>query len=163
MPKCSCYRKTDRYLPYACGECLGTKEIDPCLCGGYRIQCDFYPGVRDQAAQEKEYPKVIAVDFDGTLCENKWPDIGEPNLELFEYLKDMKTLGAKIILWTNRSGFELNMAVDWCREHELIFDAVNENLPEIIEYFGSDTRKIFANEYIDDKMCTKFKLPFTTK
>lgn len=23
--------------------------------------------------------KIIAVDFDGTLCENKWPEIGEAN------------------------------------------------------------------------------------
>ena len=32
-------------------------------------------------------PNIIAVDFDGTLCENKWPEIGMPNEELIEYLK----------------------------------------------------------------------------
>ena len=32
-----------------------------------------------------------------------------------------------------------------------MFDAVNENLPEIVEAFGVDPRKIFANEYIDDR------------
>ena len=26
--------------------------------------------------------QIIAVDFDGTLCENKWPEIGEPNTNL---------------------------------------------------------------------------------
>lgn len=96
--------------------------------------------------------QIIAVDFDGTLCENKWPEIGEPNTELIGYLIMMqKTVGAKIILWTCRIGEMLDRAVNWCSEHGLEFDAVNENLPHIIERFGSDTRKIFANMYIDDR------------
>lgn len=98
------------------------------------------------------YNQIIAVDFDGTLCENKWPEIGEPNTELIGYLIMMqKTVGAKIILWTCRAGEMLDKAVNWCSEHELEFDAVNENLPHIIERFGGDTRKIFANMYIDDR------------
>ena len=44
-------------------------------------------------------------------------------------------------------------AVEWCRKWELEFDAVNENLPEIIERYGSDGRKIYADVYIDDKSC----------
>lgn len=96
--------------------------------------------------------QIIAVDFDGTLCENKWPEIGEPNTELIGYLIEMrKTFDAKIILWTCRAGEMLDKAVNWCSEHGLEFDAVNENLPYIIERFGSDTRKIFANMYIDDR------------
>ena len=42
--------------------------------------------------------KIIAVDFDGTLCENKWPEIGEPNKELIAYLKEQKEAGVKLIL-----------------------------------------------------------------
>lgn len=95
--------------------------------------------------------KIIAVDFDGTLCENKWPEIGTPNEELIEYLRDRQKNGDKLILWTCRVDNMLREAVEWCKEKELIFDAVNENLPEIVENFGSDTRKIFANEYIDDR------------
>ena len=39
------------------------------------------------------HKQIIAVDFDGTLCENKWPEIGEPNTELIGYLIMMqKTL-----------------------------------------------------------------------
>lgn len=56
-----------------------------------------------------------------------------------------------MILWTCRVEDMLQKAVEWCKERNLVFDAVNENLPEIIENFGSDTRKIFANEYIDDR------------
>lgn len=94
---------------------------------------------------------IIAVDFDGTLCENKWPEIGMPNEELIEYLKKRQTNGEKLILWTNRVGNRLDEAVKWSAEKGLVFDAVNENLPEIVEAFGVDSRKIFANEYIDDR------------
>ena len=94
---------------------------------------------------------IIAVDFDGTLCENKWPEIGMPNEELIEYLKKRQANGEKLILWTNRVGNRLDEAVKWSAEKGLVFDAVNENLPEIVEAFGVDSRKIFANEYIDDR------------
>ena len=94
---------------------------------------------------------IIAVDFDGTLCENKWPEIGIPYEELIEYLKKRQANGEKLILWTNRVGNQLDEAVKWSAEKGLVFDAVNENLPEIVEAFGVDSRKIFANEYIDDR------------
>lgn len=106
--------------------------------------------------------KVIAVDFDGTLCESKWPEIGEANNALIYYLLEQQRDGAKLILNTCREGALLTKAVDWCMSRGLQFDKVNENLPEIIKKFGHgvDTRKISADEYIDDKMCTKFKLPY---
>ena len=94
---------------------------------------------------------IIAVDFDGTLCENKWPEIGMPNEELIEYLKKRQTNGEKLILWTSRNEEQTQDAVEWCKKYGLIFDAVNDNLPEIVEAFGGNCRKIFANEYIDDR------------
>ena len=102
--------------------------------------------------------KIIAVDFDGTLCRNAWPEIGEPNEPVMDYIKHQKETGAEIILWTNRKGDKLNAAVEWCKEHGIIFDAVNENLPRIITAFGGDTRKVYADEYLDDKM-----IPLPTK
>jgi hypothetical protein len=104
--------------------------------------------------------KIIATDFDGTLCEDKWPDIGEPNEQIIRYLKEQKVAGAKIILWTCRVKNKLYEAVDWCCEHGLTFDAVNANIPEVINYFGTDSRKVFAHEYIDDRFCTEFQFPF---
>ena len=104
--------------------------------------------------------KIIAVDFDVTLCSNCYPYLGFANHMLIDYLKMQRKAGAKLILWTCRSGALLEEAVLWCKDKGLMFDAVNENLPEIIETFGSDTRKIFANEYIDDLATSKFKLPF---
>jgi len=105
--------------------------------------------------------KIIAVDFDGTLCENQWPEIGPPNDEVIRYILEEQKLGAKLILWTNRSSVELLAARRWSEEHGIVFDAVNENLPEIIEAFGGrDTRKVYADEYIDDRANTRFNLPY---
>jgi hydroxymethylpyrimidine pyrophosphatase-like HAD family hydrolase len=96
--------------------------------------------------------KIIACDFDGTLCKNRFPLIGDPNNEVIENIKLEKATGSKIILWTCRTGKDLSEAIEWCKsKHGLIFDAVNENLQENIDLFGGDTRKIFADEYWDDK------------
>ena len=100
---------------------------------------------------ERNY-QIIAVDFDGTLCFSKWPDCGEPNQALINFLKKWKADGNKLILWTCRIGEALSAAVEWCRNHGLEFDAVNDNLPEIIEYYGSNSRKVTCDWYIDDRM-----------
>lgn len=94
---------------------------------------------------------IIAVDFDGTLCSDQYPEIGQPNKGLIHYLKDRKKNGSKLILWTCRCSAPLEKAVDWCIKQGLEFDAVNENVPEIIELYGSNSRKIYADLYFDDK------------
>ena len=94
---------------------------------------------------------IIAVDFDGTLCGNAWPEIGAPRKGVIEYVKHQRQNGAKLILWTNRVGQRLDEAVAWCREQGVEFDAVNGNLPEIVQEFGADCRKVYADQYIDDK------------
>lgn len=95
--------------------------------------------------------QTIAVDFDGTLCFSKWPELGEPNRPLIEYLKVWRNQGNKLILWTCRAGEALEKAVSWCQEQQLEFDAVNDNLPEIIEMYGNNSRKVTCDYYIDDK------------
>ena len=104
--------------------------------------------------------KIIAVDFDGTLCENKWPQIGAANQGLIKHLKEEQKKGNKIILWTCRAGERLTEAISWCANYDLHFEAINENLPEVLHWMGGDSRKIFAHIYIDDRCCTEFKLPF---
>lgn len=98
-----------------------------------------------------KYRKIIAVDFDGCLVVNKWPEIGDPIEKNIQKLKDEQIDGAQIILWTCREGSKLDAAINWCMAHGIIFDAVNENVPQIVESFGGDCRKIFANEYWDDR------------
>ena len=91
--------------------------------------------------------------YDGTLCYSKWPELDQPNLALIEYLQEWKRNGNKLILWTCRAGEALSKAVEWCREQNFEFDAVNDNLPEIIEFYGHNSRKISCDYYIDDRCC----------
>lgn len=93
---------------------------------------------------------IYAVDFDGTLCESKWPGIGAPNKKLIQHLIQRRTEGAKVILWTCRVEEHLKEAVDWCSKFGLEFDAVNDNLPENVEKYGNNPRKVYATCYIDD-------------
>ena len=95
--------------------------------------------------------RIIAVDFDGTLHTGTWPEIGDVNMTVFNFCRNEQLNGSRLILWTNRDGEQLEDAVAWCKERGLEFDAINENLPELIELYGNDCRKINADIYIDDK------------
>ena len=105
---------------------------------------------------EKDY-ETIAVDFDGTLCFSNWPELGAPNQALIAYLQEWRKNGNKLILWTCRAGAALLNAVEWCHNHGLEFDAVNDNLPEVVEYYGTNSRKITCDYYIDDRMMEVMK------
>ena len=56
---------------------------------------------------------VIAVDFDGTLCENAWPEIGKPHLGVIKFFKWLRSHGRKLILWTCREGQMHLRQVQW--------------------------------------------------
>ena len=92
---------------------------------------------------------IYAVDFDDTLCVDAYPEIGEPRTEIIEHFKNLKAQGHKLILNTCREGEMLKKAVEWCAEYGLYFDAHNENLPERIEKYGGDCRKLSADFYYD--------------
>lgn len=123
-------------------------------CGGCDGQSKFVP----RAARTLKFYKTIAVDFDGTLCENKFPDIGAPKPLVIEYIKRQAAAGAHIILHTCRENGTrralLDEAIRFCSEQGIELYAINENpdnkCPE--EYgTGFDGRKVFADIYIDDK------------
>lgn len=96
--------------------------------------------------------RIIGVDFDGTLAISRgtYPEITGQITEILDYVTEEQAKGAKIILITMREGKELENAVNWCKERGLVFDAVNDNLPIMKDFFKSNPRKIFCNEYIDD-------------
>ena len=94
--------------------------------------------------------KVIAVDFDGTLCYSNWPAAGPPNSELINWLLKKQADGAQLILWTCREGDALQTAISWCHAYGLYFNAVNENVPDQLEKYGTNPRKVGADIYIDD-------------
>lgn len=95
--------------------------------------------------------RIITVDFDGCMCEDRWPEIGAPIEGTIRRLKEEQAAGSKLILWTCRTGEQLTAALAWSAEQGVTFDAVNDNLPEIAQRSGGDARKIFATEYWDDR------------
>jgi hypothetical protein len=101
-------------------------------------------------------PRIIACDFDGTLVTDEFPKIGKRILSTWDALEQEIMMGTKIILWTCRDGENLAEAIRFCGAHGLIFDAVNENIKETKELFNNDTRKVFADEYWDDKANKQF-------
>lgn len=103
--------------------------------------------------KEGMLPTIIAVDFDGTLVKNRFPEIGEINYFVWEAVQKAQQEGKKIILWTSRTGKVLDEAIEFCSRHGLKFDAVNDNIDEV-KALGWDARKVFASLYIDDRMGT---------
>lgn len=99
--------------------------------------------------------KIIAVDFDGCLVTDKYPEIGDPIYKNIKALKKEINKGTRVILWTCRVGDYLKEAIKFCEENGIKLDAVNENLPEIIKMFSEESRKIFAHEYWDDRAVLK--------
>lgn len=93
---------------------------------------------------------TIAVDFDGTIVENRYPDIGKPILFAFESLKKLQEEGHRLILWTYRHGVKLDEAVEFCKKHGLEFYCINKSYPEE-EFDNSISRKILADIFIDDR------------
>lgn len=95
--------------------------------------------------------KVIAVDFDGTIVEHKYPAIGKEMLFAFATLKALQQKGHKLILWTFRAGKTLDEAVEFCRKNGIEFYAVNKNYPEEVFDETNISRKINADVFIDDR------------
>lgn len=92
----------------------------------------------------------VAVDFDGTIVENEYPQLGKPILFAFETLKELQKRGFVLILWTVRTGKLLDEAVEFCRQNGIEFYAVNRNHPE--EVLDADTpRKLDVDVFIDDR------------
>jgi hydroxymethylpyrimidine pyrophosphatase-like HAD family hydrolase len=92
----------------------------------------------------------IAVDFDGTIVEHDYPSIGKEKLFAFRTLKELEKKGARLILWTFRTGKELDEAVEYCRKNGIEFYAINKNYPEEV-VDDSVSRKVDADIFIDDK------------
>ena len=93
---------------------------------------------------------IIAVDFDGTIVEHRYPAIGRELPFATLTLKKLHEKGHRLILWTYRTGKELKEAVDFCESKGVRFYAVNKNYPEE-KYDESTSRKVLADMYIDDR------------
>ena len=94
---------------------------------------------------------TIAVDFDGTLVEHRYPEIGREFPFAFSTLRKFRQDGNKLILWTVREGRLLDEAIAYCRERGVEFDAVNGCYPDSSLVAELDSRKLKASVFIDDR------------
>lgn len=95
---------------------------------------------------------IIAVDFDGTIVEHRYPAIGKERPFATDTLKKLIKDGHRLILWTVREGRLLEEAVDFCRERGVEFYAVNRDYPEEEkEHNKHYSRKLKADVWIDDR------------
>lgn len=107
------------------------------------------------------FQKILAVDFDGVLCNSVFPEANSANLLnrlLLWYVKRKQRHGWLIVLWTCRENYgideyvgSLDKALAFLCSKGLVPDAVNENIQERTDFFGVSSRKISADVYIDDK------------
>ena len=89
---------------------------------------------------------IIAIDFDGTCVAHEYPRIGK-DIGAIPVLKKIIKNGNNIILYTMRSGKELEEAVEWFKKNEISLYGVNKN-PSQASWTSSP--KVYAHMYIDD-------------
>lgn len=95
---------------------------------------------------------TIAVDFDGTIVEHRYPRIGEELPFATETLRMLQKDHHRLILWTVREGEYLQQAIDWCKERGVEFYAVNSDYPEEKrENNNNYSRKLKVDMWIDDR------------
>jgi len=93
----------------------------------------------------------IAVDFDGTIVEHRYPHIGKEIPFAVVTLKTLAKEGHKLVLWTVREGELLDEAVEWCRERGLEFFAINRDYPDASSEPTDGGRKLRVDMFIDDR------------
>ncbi|MDR0892240.1 MAG: hypothetical protein LBN24_06450 [Mediterranea sp.] len=94
---------------------------------------------------------IIAVDFDGTIVEHRYPRIGEEIPFAVDTLKLLQQEHHRLILWSVREGDLLDEAVEWCRARGLEFYAVNKDYPEEENDHKGFSRKLKVDLFIDDR------------
>lgn len=94
---------------------------------------------------------IIAVDFDGTIVEHRYPEIGQEIPFAIDTLKMLQKEGHRLILWSVREGKLLDEAVEFCRERGLEFYSVNSNYTEEKDNHEHFSRKLKADMFIDDR------------
>jgi hypothetical protein len=94
---------------------------------------------------------IIAIDFDGTIVEDRFPEIGEMIPGADTVINELYSSGHKVIIWTSRQGVNLLRAIEWMAKRGIRYHYINESCEDNLKRYGNDTRKIFADVYIDDK------------
>jgi hydroxymethylpyrimidine pyrophosphatase-like HAD family hydrolase len=95
--------------------------------------------------------KILAVDFDGTIVEDKYPKVGKPMLFAVETLQKLHNEGYQLILWTYRSGQALEDAIGFCKKNGIELASVNSSFSGEVFDEKTQSRKINADYFIDDR------------
>lgn len=90
--------------------------------------------------------KTIAVDFDGTCVVHKYPEIGN-DIGAVSVLKELVHNSHEIILYTMRSGKQLQEAVDWFVRNDIRLYGIQTNPTQ---QNWTKSPKCYAHMYIDD-------------
>ena len=96
---------------------------------------------------------LFGVDFDGTVVEHKFPEIGEELPDAIRTMIDLQAAGHQIIIWTCRCGYEISTMLKWLNDREFRPDAVNTNLRHTP---GFAVPKIYVDIYFDDRSFPPF-------
>jgi hydroxymethylpyrimidine pyrophosphatase-like HAD family hydrolase len=94
---------------------------------------------------------ILSIDFDGTICEQSFPEVGALRKNADKYIRKLYEDGHEIIINTCRTGKYEGMAQDFLDANNIPYYYINSNLPEVISKYKQDCRKISADVYIDDK------------
>jgi len=94
---------------------------------------------------------VIVIDFDGTIVDSKYPIIGKIKPDAKRVINKLYNRGHKIVINSCRAGTQFSDAFNFLLMSGINFHTFNENLQELIDDYGRDTRKISGDVYIDDK------------
>jgi hypothetical protein len=99
---------------------------------------------------------VFCIDFDGTVVSSAWPDIGDPLPYAIECINAIQDAGGLVVISSCRCGQQEKDMIDWLHNHNVYPNAINDNLPSMIDMYDSNPKKISADVYIDDKSYPPF-------
>lgn len=95
--------------------------------------------------------KYFAIDFDGTIAYDAYPNIGELIPGAKETMAKIRELGGQIVIWTCRTDEALENAIKFLADNGIEYDKFNESFDHNVNLYGNDTRKVYADIYIDDR------------
>lgn len=98
-----------------------------------------------------KYKAIVAVDFDGTICEASYPEVGKERHKAKKYINKLYNEGYGIVINTCRTNESACAAIKFLKNRDIKYHYFNTNFPHLIEQYGTDCRKISADVYIDDK------------
>jgi hypothetical protein len=139
----------------------GKMESHVCACanGKCKKKCGGEPSElrvhTDNRAVRKKKSLIFGIDFDGTVVENTFPQIGSPYPGAVETLKELHEQGHRIIIWTCRTGQTLEEMRSWLHNNAIHYDAINDDVKST-KIWLKGNRKVFADYYLDDRSWPPF-------